>query len=212
MPIRETLMPIREFVQFCGEGFHVLLQCGDCCNGARGVECVAAIIEGGRVEDAGAVLVFNPQIRTSVNRCHEQRHEGEHCGSQHTPRPPSFTAGGRRARGAWTGAHGAARSGVAHQTPVGAAARLARGTPRRGVRAVDEQNKLLAALGADELTWAEVVGGRLYTGPLFVKYNGVLRGHVPALRARAEALCMGNQFTSVRHRHRDSHPRLASFC
>ena len=104
MPIRETLMPIREFVQFCGEGFHVLLQCGDCCNGARGVECVAAIIEGGRVEDAGAVLVFNPQIRTSVNRCHEQRHEGEHCGSQHmiplaaSFSPPFHSRGGRARR------------------------------------------------------------------------------------------------------------------
>ena len=30
--------------------------------------------------------------------------------------------------------------------------------------------------GGDTLVWFEVCGGRLYTGPLFVKYNGTLRG------------------------------------
>ena len=44
------------------------------------------------------------------------------------------------------------------------------------MKRMEGQNIKLAALGADELTWNEVVGARLYTGPLFVKYNGVLRG------------------------------------
>ena len=54
-----------------------------------------------------------------------------------------------------------------------------------------EQNKLLVPTG-DQLSWAEVVGGRLYTGPLFVKYNGVLRGldsPVPFLKNQFIQLC-----------------------
>ena len=59
-------------------------------------------------------------------------------------------------------------------------------------RRMNVQNKQLAALGADLLIWAEVVGGRLYTGPLFVKYNGVLRGldsPVPFLKNSMIQLC-----------------------
>ena len=41
---------------------------------------------------------------------------------------------------------------------------------------MDARNRQLSALQADLMIWAEVVGGRLYTGPLFVKYNGILRG------------------------------------
>jgi len=44
------------------------------------------------------------------------------------------------------------------------------------LKRMDEQNKKLAAKGEDLLQDFEVYGGRLYTGPLFVKYNGVLRG------------------------------------
>jgi hypothetical protein len=57
---------------------------------------------------------------------------------------------------------------------------------------MDAQNKLLEALGADQLQLFEVVGGRLYTGPLFVKYNGVLRGldsPIPFLKNAMIQLC-----------------------
>jgi len=43
-------------------------------------------------------------------------------------------------------------------------------------RRMEQQNKRIRAVGGDELQMFEVIGGRLYTGPLFVKYNGVLRG------------------------------------
>ena len=59
-------------------------------------------------------------------------------------------------------------------------------------RRMDMQNRRLDAIGADLLTWAEVVGGRLYTGPLFVKYNGLLRGldsPVPFLKNSMIQLC-----------------------
>ena len=37
-------------------------------------------------------------------------------------------------------------------------------------------NGKLRALGEPEMTLAEAMGLRLYTGPLFLKYNSVLRG------------------------------------
>ena len=43
-------------------------------------------------------------------------------------------------------------------------------------RRMEAQNRRLEAVGGDLLQMFEVYGGRLYTGPLFVKYNGVLRG------------------------------------
>ena len=39
-----------------------------------------------------------------------------------------------------------------------------------------ERNQKLEELKQDALVWQEVVAARLYTGPLFVKYNAVLRG------------------------------------
>jgi len=44
------------------------------------------------------------------------------------------------------------------------------------LRRMAQQNRKLEAGGNATLNDFEVVGGRLYTGPLFVKYNGVLRG------------------------------------
>ena len=40
-----------------------------------------------------------------------------------------------------------------------------------------EKNARLAQLGQPALTLPELVGGRLYTGPCFVKYNAVRRAH-----------------------------------
>ena len=39
-----------------------------------------------------------------------------------------------------------------------------------------QTNEKLRAIGEPALVWAEAVAGRLYTGPLFFKYNGALRG------------------------------------
>ena len=39
-----------------------------------------------------------------------------------------------------------------------------------------KRNEQLAEVKQPELVWDEFIGGRLYTGPMFVKYNGVLRG------------------------------------
>ena len=50
----------------------------------------------------------------------------------------------------------------------------------------------IEAVGGDALPDFEVIGGRLYTGPLFVKYNGVLRGldgKVPFLVNTMITLC-----------------------
>ena len=48
----------------------------------------------------------------------------------------------------------------------------------------------------------EFVATRLYTGPMFLKYNAVLRGcdtNVPALAERFRALCRGNRYASSIH-------------
>ena len=64
-------------------------------------------------------------------------------------------------------------------------------------RRMDLQNKRLEAIGeTDRLTWAEVVGGRMYTGPMFVKYNGLLRGldsPVPFLKNSMIQLCCAKE-------------------
>lgn len=41
---------------------------------------------------------------------------------------------------------------------------------------VEEVNRTLSTLNEPTVIWPEAVGGRLYTGPLFFKYNAVLRG------------------------------------
>ena len=70
----------------------------------------------------------------------------------------------------------------------------------RGARAVVEQ----------PLDFAGFVGLRLYTGPMYVKYNTILRaksGLVPALAARAEEMCLGNLYPSTLQVRRPWHGR-----
>mmetsp|Transcript_40793 Transcript_40793/g.119043 ORF Transcript_40793/g.119043 Transcript_40793/m.119043 type:complete len:330 (-) Transcript_40793:173-1162(-) len=50
----------------------------------------------------------------------------------------------------------------------------------------------------------EFVAGRLYTGPMFIKYNAVLRGHgngaaPPFLRQQFELVCRGNIYGTTLH-------------
>ena len=63
-------------------------------------------------------------------------------------------------------------------------------------------NSRLRELGEPPTTIDEVIGMRLYTGPLFVKYNSVLRGldsAVPFLRDQFEKLCKQNKYTTTLH-------------
>ena len=60
----------------------------------------------------------------------------------------------------------------------------------------------LQRLDCAPLSTDELVGGRLYTGPMFHKYNAVLRGVsglVPFFAQRWEALCHGNHYTTTIH-------------
>eukprot|EP00962_Isochrysis_galbana_P003816 scaffold1069_cov129-Isochrysis_galbana.AAC.4 len=65
------------------------------------------------------------------------------------------------------------------------------------VSARNDVNLLLKGLKQPEMTEEELIGGRLYTGPLFVKYNSVLRGcresDPPGLREPFKKLCGGPQ-------------------
>jgi len=55
-------------------------------------------------------------------------------------------------------------------------------------------NDQLESLGETLILIEEVIGGRLYTGPLFVKYNDTLRGFGAAL-----AGCKGNTYVTTIH-------------
>lgn len=52
----------------------------------------------------------------------------------------------------------------------------------------------------DCLQKAELLAARLYTGPLYQKYNACLRGiEVKAMEGRWMELCMGNRYTTTLH-------------
>ena len=66
-------------------------------------------------------------------------------------------------------------------------------------RQLADVNRRLGELGEPHMIVEELWGARLYTGPLFVKYNGVLRGissRVPFLVSTFQTLCQGNQYTT----------------
>ena len=63
---------------------------------------------------------------------------------------------------------------------------------------IDER---LEALDIDLLQEVEFFGARLYTGPLYVKYNAVLRGveSNEFMERRFNSLCLGNRYTTTLH-------------
>ena len=65
-------------------------------------------------------------------------------------------------------------------------------------------NSKLRAHGHAELIKEELIGGRLYTGPMYQKYNAVLRGFGDApgstfLADAARKLCRGNKYVTTIH-------------
>ena len=68
---------------------------------------------------------------------------------------------------------------------------------------IEAKNALLREAGEPTLIEVEAIGARLYTGPLFVKYNAVLRGHDPDaptfLREQFTSLCRGNVYATTLH-------------
>ena len=65
----------------------------------------------------------------------------------------------------------------------------------------EEPNARLEASGYARLVDEELVGGRLYTGPMFTKYNGVLRAHskIPFFVSENERRCRGNSYGTTIH-------------
>ena len=64
---------------------------------------------------------------------------------------------------------------------------------------VDER---LRALGSPSMLDSEVIAGRMYTGPCFIKYSTVLRGisgRVEFFRQKMDALCCGNRYEATIH-------------
>ena len=59
---------------------------------------------------------------------------------------------------------------------------------------VAEKNTQLAKAHEPVLMLEEAFAGRLYTGPMFVKYNDLLRGFGPALEG-----CLGNTYVTTTH-------------
>ena len=59
----------------------------------------------------------------------------------------------------------------------------------------------LRKLGVPRLLDAEIIAGRLYTGPTFEKYNSILRKFTkaPFLVDKCNRLCAGNSYTTTIH-------------
>jgi hypothetical protein len=55
--------------------------------------------------------------------------------------------------------------------------------------------------GHSELILEELVGGRLYTGPMYIKYNTILRSKTNdvAVIKNAKELCKGNNYVTTIH-------------
>ena len=65
---------------------------------------------------------------------------------------------------------------------------------------VHKKNEELRRADTPALLDEEVLAGRMYTGPMYVKYNTILRaksGTVPALAAKAEEMCKSNYYPST---------------
>jgi hypothetical protein len=68
--------------------------------------------------------------------------------------------------------------------------------------AMHTKNCSLRASSQTEMILEEAIAGRLYTGPMFMKYNAILRGitsQVPPLVKAFESLCKGNTYTTTLH-------------
>jgi len=68
-------------------------------------------------------------------------------------------------------------------------------------RLEDLCNSRLRKDGHSEMIKEELVGGRLYTGPMYIKYNAVLRAKskVPFLQQQCKELCKGNDYVTTIH-------------
>ena len=72
--------------------------------------------------------------------------------------------------------------------------------PTAEMRAVIKQrNTELAAIGETSMLVEEGIGARLYTGPMFVKYNTVLRSMGGGAATAAKQLLHGNLYTTTLH-------------
>jgi len=69
---------------------------------------------------------------------------------------------------------------------------------RKRAQPIDDQ---LKAVGASALVDAELIAGRMYTGPCFLKYNAVLRAFtkVAPMERAFQSLCLGNPYTTTLH-------------
>lgn len=66
---------------------------------------------------------------------------------------------------------------------------------------MEERNRRLLAAKHCPMCEEELLGGRLYTGPMYEKYNLVLRSRsgVAALMARRQEVCQGNEYATTLH-------------
>ena len=66
---------------------------------------------------------------------------------------------------------------------------------------LEKVNQMLKDRGEPELTKDELIGIRMYTGPMYEKYNTVLRafsGH-PFMVKKRDELCGSNMYTTTLH-------------
>eukprot|EP00966_Prymnesium_polylepis_P098240 2275265-Prymnesium_polylepis.1 len=66
---------------------------------------------------------------------------------------------------------------------------------------MDEINGLLLGMSQEPIIVEELVSARLYTGPMYEKYNAVLRANSDNeyLQQKEKGLCMGNKYATTIH-------------
>ena len=63
-----------------------------------------------------------------------------------------------------------------------------------------KRNVMLTKMKQPRMCREEFIGARLYTGPLYIKYNALLRGlQFKSARANFDRLCRGNKYTTTMH-------------
>ena len=76
--------------------------------------------------------------------------------------------------------------------------------PDEMINLVEAQNERLTRAGHVKMIFEEFVAGRLYTGPMYHKYNTVLRGLTDPkpkgeMATKLHTLCRGNTYSTTLH-------------
>jgi NLR family CARD domain-containing protein 3 len=128
--------------------------------------------------------------------------KAEHCEREDSTEPFDTTNGAKGATSVkeWEFVN-EPKSGTVYLQAEASHLKRARVALKEFERKMGRVNEQLRASHHPPMAVEELIGGRLYTGPMYEKYNAVLRAcsGVAFLKQRWTALCRGNQYTTSIH-------------